>query len=228
MLGVICWLIILMSLSVLSLPISLRLRVCYVSKAVGLVFLSYTVWLFANFIEFKKAAIIGFALYSAVCIILIVKNRNEVKECIKDIARSEIIFAVSFSVYLIYTAFNPDIFGGEKLMDVGVLSGILRSVGMPPIDVNLAGFRFDCYYYMGYLIVATLTSLTNTPIGVAFNLGLATFFALVLTLSIEFAIRNNAKVLPLLLLSGNLASFLILIGTSKNILITLKYQRTKQ
>ena len=212
MLKVICWLVILTLLSVLSLPISSRLRVVYVSKAVGLISLSYIVWLLSNIIEFGKATLIGFAVYSVICLALIVRDRDGMMYRIKDVIRFEVTFVVSFSMYLIYTAFNPDIFGGEKMMDVGVLSGILRSVGMPPIDVNLSGFRFDCYYYMGYLIVATLTSLTHTSIGVAFNLGLATFFALVLALSVEFAVRSNVRFLPLLLLSGNLASFLTLIG----------------
>ncbi len=207
---VICWLGVLILLSLITLPIASKLRLVYASKVIGIVFLSYTVWLFANFLDFKTASLVGLLVYVAVCVPLLI--RCKLKDLIGDLVRFEIVFVVSFLAYLLYTSFNPNIFGGEKMMDVGVLSGILRSRGMPPIDVNLSGFRFDCYYYMGYLIVATLTSITHTPIGVAFNLGLATFFALVLSLSIEFAIRNRAKILPLAILAGNLASFAILIG----------------
>ncbi len=212
MFAVICWLGLLMLLSFLTLPVASKLRLVYASKIFGLIFLSYIVWLFANILDFKTASLVGLLTYMAFCIPLLIKYRDKTKNLIIDSARFEIVFILSFLIYLLYTAFNPDIFGGEKMMDVGVLSGILRSCGMPPIDVNLAGFRFDCYYYMGYLIVATLTSLTHASIGVAFNLGLATFFASVLTLSVEFAIRNRVKLLPVLLLAGNLASFAILIG----------------
>ncbi len=211
MLEVAVWLLVLFVLSVLTLPISSKIGVNYVSKAVGLVLLSYTVWLFANFLDFRLASLLGFVLYSTVCAILILRWRTGLKG-LRDIARFEMIFLLSFALYILYTAFNPAIFGGEKMMDVGVLSGILRSRGMPPIDVNLAGFRFDCYYYMGYLIVATLTSLSGARIGVAYNLGLATFFALTISISVEFAIRRNAKLLPLLLLAGNLVSFFILLA----------------
>ncbi len=212
MLSVILWLGVLGLLSFLTLPLASKLRLIYASKIFGLVVLSYIVWIFANFLNFKTASLVGFLTYTAICVYPLARCKDEIKDMLKDSARFEIIFAVSFLIYLLYTAFNPDIFGGEKMMDVSVLSGILRSRGMPPIDVNLAGFRFDCYYYMGYLIVATLTSLTQTSIGVAYNLGVATFFASVLALSVEFAIRNRVKFLPILLLAGNLASFVILVG----------------
>ncbi len=212
MLSVIIWLGVLGLLSFLTLPLASKLRLVYASKIFGLVFLSYIVWIFANFLNFKTASLVGFLTYTAICVYPLARCKDEIKDMLKDSARFEIVFAVSFLIYLLYTAFNPDIFGGEKMMDVSVLSGILRSRGMPPIDVNLAGFRFDCYYYMGYLIVATLTSLTQTSIGVAYNLGVATFFASVLALSVEFAIRNRVKFLPILLLAGNLASFVILAG----------------
>ncbi len=212
MLSVIIWLGVLGLLSFLTLPLASKLRLVYASKIFGLVFLSYIVWIFANFLNFKTASLVGFLTYTAICVYPLARCKDEIKDMLKDSARFEIVFAVSFLIYLLYTAFNPDIFGGEKMMDVSVLSGILRSRGMPPIDVNLAGFRFDCYYYMGYLIVATLTSLTQTSIGVAYNLGVATFFASVLALSVEFAIRNRVKFLPILLLAGNLASFVILVG----------------
>ncbi len=212
MLSVILWLGVLGLLSFLTLPLASKLRLIYASKIFGLVVLSYIVWIFANFLNFKTASLVGFLTYTAICVYPLARCKDEIKDMLKDSARFEIIFAVSFLIYLLYTAFNPDIFGGEKMMDVSVLSGILRSRGMPPIDVNLAGFRFNCYYYMGYLIVATLTSLTQTSIGVAYNLGVATFFASVLALSVEFAIRNRVKFLPILLLAGNLASFVILVG----------------
>ena len=201
------WIAVLVLLGFLALPVADALGVRYTSKAVSLVLLTYTVWLFANVMEFKTAVLLGFAVYASACLILLFRVRSRLKAMIKEFVRTEMIFTTFFLLYVIYTAFNPDLFGGEKMMDISVLNGVLRSDRMPPIDVNLAGFRFDCYYYMGYVIVATLTVLTQTPSSIAYNLGLATFFALTLTLLIEFAFRHKLKFLPFLLLAGNLASF---------------------
>ncbi len=200
------WLGLLIIISLTALPLAEGLRIPYSSKPLGLILLAYIVWVLANFMPFKIASVLGLILQFVICTPFL-------KKCdFRKILRFEITFAILFSLYVLYTAFNPDIFGGEKMMDVGVLSGILRSKGMPPLDVNLAFFRFDCYYYMGYLIVATLTVLTRTPIGVAYNLGLATFFALAVSLAVEFSLRNGTKTLPFLLLAGNLAPLIVLLG----------------
>ncbi len=201
---IVLWLLILAFVSFLARPISPK---PYLSKAIGLAVLTYIVWVFANFTNFIYASVLGTIVYTALFF-----RKIEKKE-LRSWLRFELIFAASFLLYLVYVSFDPRIFGGEKMMDVGVLSGILRSTGMPPIDVNLAGFRFDCYYYMGYVVVATLTALTKTQIGVAYNLGLATFFALTLATSIEFALDRGFKFLPFFLFAGNLASFLILVGS---------------
>jgi YYY domain-containing protein len=199
-------------LGFLALPVADALGIRYASKAVSLVLLTYTVWLFANIMEFKIAVLLGFVIYASTCSILLFRMMSRIKAMIKEFVRTEIIFTIFFLLYVLYTAFNPDLFSGEKMMDISVLNGVLRSDRMPPIDVNLAGFRFDCYYYMGYVIVATLTVLSQTPPTIAYNLGLATFFALVLTLLVEFALRHKLKFLPFLLLSGNLASFMIVLN----------------
>ncbi len=211
MIHVFLWLGLLVILSLTALPLVERLGIPYSSKSIGIIILTFVVWILANFLNFRTAAYVGFFIYVAICTSLLIWLKD-FKGSIREIVRFEIVFLASFLLYLLYTAFNPDIFGGEKMMDVGVLSGILRSKGMPPLDVNLAFFRFDCYYYMGYLIVATLTALTGTPIGIAYNLGLATFFALTVSLAVEFSLRNGTKTLPLLLFAGNLVPLAVLVG----------------
>ncbi len=206
---VIIWLVFLLYLSIISLPLADKLGIGYVSKPLGLIVLTYVTWFLANFLPFHTAVLLAVLLYS---IAFIPSLRMFKWRDLRKILRFEVIFSSLFLLYLVYVAFNPNIFGGEKMMDVGVLSGILRSVGMPPLDVNLAGFRFDCYYYMGYVIVAILTVISGAPIGVAYNLGLATFFSLAVSLTVEFAIEEKIRLLPFLFLSGNLASFVLLIG----------------
>jgi hypothetical protein len=54
----------------------------------------------------------------------------------------------------------------------------LRTPFMPPHDPWLSGFAIS-YYYLGYLLLALVTRLTQIPPTIAFNLGNAGWFALV-------------------------------------------------
>jgi uncharacterized membrane protein len=74
-------------------------------------------------------------------------------------------------------AVGAAITGTEKPMDLTFLSGILHSDTFPPHDPWLAGYATN-YYYLGYLMLAVLAVLTGASAGEAFNLGLATTFAL--------------------------------------------------
>lgn len=62
-------------------------------------------------------------------------------------------------------------------MELALLSGVLRSPSFPPQDPWFGGYTFN-YYYMGYVLIALLKRLSGVSLGVAFNLGLATIFAL--------------------------------------------------
>lgn len=72
---------------------------------------------------------------------------------------------------------GPAIAGTEKPMELVLLSGVLRSPTFPPADPWFAGYSFN-YYYMGYVLIALLQLLSGVNLGVAFNLGMATIFAL--------------------------------------------------
>ncbi len=74
-------------------------------------------------------------------------------------------------------AVGAAILGTEKPMDLAFISGILKSGFFPPKDPWLAGFAIN-YYYLGYAFVAMLATLSGASVGEAFNLGLATTFAL--------------------------------------------------
>jgi uncharacterized membrane protein len=70
--------------------------------------------------------------------------------------------------------------GGEKWMEIAFLNSILRSDTFPPHDPWLSGFAIS-YYYFGYVIIAMLARLAAVPPPIAFNLGIATLFALTCT-----------------------------------------------
>jgi len=91
----------------------------------------------------------------------------------------ELLFAAAFAGWCVVRAHMPRIetAGGEKWMEIAFLNAILRAPTFPPHDPWLSGFNIS-YYYFGYVIVAMLTRLSGVPATIAFNLGIATLFAL--------------------------------------------------
>jgi YYY domain-containing protein len=67
---------------------------------------------------------------------------------------------------------------GEKFMDLSLFAHLARLESFPPADPWMAGPEFTInYYYGGHLVFATLAKLSALPIGVAYNLAIASLFA---------------------------------------------------
>ncbi len=98
------------------------------------------------------------------------------------VAATEVLFLVALGFWAFVRSYSPEITtaGGEKFMELTFLNGILRSDRFPPLDPWLSGYAIS-YYYFGYIMLAALTQLTGLAPSVAFNVGLATWFALTLT-----------------------------------------------
>ncbi len=100
----------------------------------------------------------------------------------RTILVTEIVFALAFVYWCLVRAGMPQIqtAGGEKWMEIAFLRAILRSDTFPPHDPWLSGFAIS-YYYFGYVIIAMVTRLASVSPSIAFNLGIATLFALTCT-----------------------------------------------
>lgn len=98
------------------------------------------------------------------------------------IISTELLFVLSFALWCLVRAYMPRIEtgGGEKWMEIAFLRAVLRSVTFPPYDPWLSGFAIS-YYYFGYVMMAMVTRLAAIPPSIAFNLGIATLFALTCT-----------------------------------------------
>ncbi len=90
---------------------------------------------------------------------------------------TEVIFVAAFVFYLWLRSFNPQVLGTEKPMEMGFLSAATRDNVLPPRDPWLSGYGIN-YYYLGFVLVAALAKLTGITATMAFNLGLATVFAM--------------------------------------------------
>ncbi len=158
-----------------------------VSKPLGLLLTGWLFWLLTTFgwthnspggVLFALLTVAGVGLW------LLIPHRKEWLAWLQarrnTILVTEVLFAVAFIAWAMVRAHMPRIqtAGGEKWMEIAFLRAILRSDTFPPHDPWLSGFAIS-YYYFGYVIVAMLTRLAAVPPGIAFNLGLATLFALV-------------------------------------------------
>jgi len=90
---------------------------------------------------------------------------------------TEVIYIATFLFYLWLRSFNPQVLGTEKPMEMGFLSAATRDNVLPPRDPWLSGYGIN-YYYLGFVLIAALAKLTGITATIAFNLGLATVFAL--------------------------------------------------
>ena len=138
----------------------------------------------------------------------------------KPAAESAAVFLIAFSLLLAIRAVDPAAHpgGGEKFLDFGLLASLLRASHLPPEDFWFAGEPMQ-YYYGGHLISSLLARLTGTPPRYAYNLALATFYALLVTGAYELASAIAADHGVSRRASGALAAFFV--GFAANLVTAL-------
>jgi len=194
-LAVFLWWLIIEILGLIALPLTMRLfrhlpdRGYALAKPLGLLLVSYVLWIGATFCLLHNS--VGGILFSILAVgafsgwyyarekkdghlLALLKARKWV------IVASEVLFVLAFGLWALYRAYNPEIAGTEKPMDFGFLNAILRSETFPPHDPWLSGFAIS-YYYFGYLLMAVLTKLSGVPSNITFNLAIALLFAWTMT-----------------------------------------------
>ncbi len=98
------------------------------------------------------------------------------------------VFVVAFLFLVAVRALDPAVHpgGGEKFLDFGMLSALLRADSLPPEDFWFAGEPVR-YYYGGHMVVALLVRLTGTVPRFAYNLALPGFYAAFVTAAYSLA-----------------------------------------
>ena len=199
------WYLVVQVFGLAALPLCLRFfrhlpdRGYGLSKPLGLLLTGWAFWLLTTFGWLHNTAgtvLVALVLLATLGLLLPSSTRSSfthssstssspahwLREHWRVILITEVLFALTFAAWCIVRAYMPRIetAGGEKWMEIGFLRAILRSGTLPPHDPWLSGFAIS-YYYFGYLIVAMLTRLAAVPPSIAFNLGIATLFALACT-----------------------------------------------
>lgn len=108
--------------------------------------------------------------------------------------QAEAIFFLGFLVVLLIRSNRPEIVDTEKLMDVGLITSLLRSGPLPPVDFWLSGRTLQ-YYYFGPLTWVPAIALSGIPIAIAYNLVVATIGGMIALLSWAIGMRlyDNAR-----------------------------------
>lgn len=96
-----------------------------------------------------------------------------------------LVFFAGVRSYLPWATFLLNLRQAEKMGNLTHLNSLMRTAIMPPGDSWYSGEPIN-YYYGGHLMVATLAKASLQPAEIAFNLGLATVFALTVALGFSF------------------------------------------
>lgn len=158
------------------------------AKALGLVLVAVPAWLAASLglARFEPATIaLSLTAWVAVAAILGWHRRAELRRFLRArwrlLLATEVIFLAFFLAAYALRLGNPDLFhpwrGGEKPMDLALLTAVARSAAMPPYDPWFAGDALN-YYYFGHFLAAVPTKALGIAPPVAYNLAFPTFVAL--------------------------------------------------
>jgi len=217
------WWLILFTLGTIFLPLSgkiipfLKDSGWAISKILGLGLLGLTIWLLGSLriLPFNHLTTwLTLIFFITLNLFLLQRNKKEllrqIKKSLKLIIFEELLFFLALLFWAIIRSFNPEIHGLEKYMDFGFVNAILKTKFFPPQDMWLAGETIN-YYYFGHLITAILIKLSQIKIIIAYNLMIATLFALTVLLgfNLGFHLIELAKTklkIPLALLTALLLS----------------------
>ncbi len=104
------------------------------------------------------------------------------------LAAAEAAYLALFCAYVWLHGFAPSVTGPlsvdqEKPSDLMMLASTMRAESMPPLDAWLSGETIN-YYYLSYVIWAAPGNMIDTNPAVAFNLALASTFAMTVVATI--------------------------------------------
>jgi YYY domain-containing protein len=191
MLDFITWYLIVIILGWIAFPIlystlpSLPGRGYSLSKLFGMLAWGYLFWILGRLgVTANNLAGLSFPLFLVAGVslwILQKKGLREIWDWIKDhrslVFTSEILFLVAFAMMALVRAYNPEIVGTEKPMELAFINAIISSDSLPPADPWLSGYSIS-YYYFGFMLVAIMAKLAGTLGSIAFNLGVSLTFGL--------------------------------------------------
>ena len=162
------------------------------SKILGLLLVSYAAWLLASLRVFNFEPELLWALLGILLLASLLSawfSRRVLLGFIRTRWRTlliaEAIFLLSYLTMLLLRSLNPDLWlaaGSNRLSELATLTAVVKSASFPPYDPWYAGGYLNIPYF-GFVLLSVLIQLTGILPGVAYNLGLASMFALAAVLA---------------------------------------------
>ncbi|MDD5474738.1 MAG: DUF2298 domain-containing protein, partial [Candidatus Methanoperedens sp.] len=198
---IIVWWLVLEIIGLAALPIALQVsrnlkdKGYSAAKPLGLLLLTFISWIISFFAGYSYYSVLLSLGIIGACSLIIYFIKGQPALDKKYILYFELLFFMGFAAFAVIRAYSPDIYwtGGEKLMDITYINGMLRTTGFPPSDPWMSGTVIP-YYYFGYLLVANLVKLTGILSSIAFNLTTASFFALSFTTALGIGYNLTEKI----------------------------------
>jgi YYY domain-containing protein len=157
------------------------------TKALGLLLLSYLLWMGATIgviSNSRGAALLILGTLAVAGVIVWGRRRQEISAFLAEhwryILFVEVLFAAAFFTAAWLRSFVPDIAGTEKPDEFAFLNAVLRTDEFPTRDPWLASYSLS-YYYFGFVMAAALIKITGVSAAVGFNVALALTAALTVT-----------------------------------------------
>ncbi len=236
LLDLLMWLIVVQSLSFAVLPFTAWIapnapdRGYSLSKLTGFFLFSSTCWILTvcgliteseSIIKVVYIAILALGWWGYKKLLPIAELRALLKKYAWSV---EGIFLGLTFFYLVIRFLNPEIFWGEKPMDLTFLGFFVRNHELPPQDPWAAGSPMS-YYYVGIYYVAAVLKLTGIPVPVGYNIAISmvagwiavslyglfllvtrrVWFAVAASVTLLFA--NDPELLRLVFLEGKIVDF---------------------
>jgi YYY domain-containing protein len=186
------WLLAVQACGMAVLPLALRMFRSLpdggygLAKPLGLLLVTYLIWMpgMLGYLEYRRSTVLlVLVLVAAGCWV------RWGAEALDWLAHRRRIVGLEEAVLLgaglagaYVRAFNADIIGQEKFMDLAFFNGFLAANDLPAEDPWLAGYGMP-YYPFGYLLLGLPSKLAGLPAAYGYNLALVLVFALTILLT---------------------------------------------
>jgi YYY domain-containing protein len=156
-----------------------------IAKPLALLGVVYPLWLLASIklLPYSTAGLwVTLIVVSVAGWGLTIWRQEVTAEWLRALLVAELVFLVAFAGYIALRGYTPRITGTEKPMDMAFLASSARTDSVPPADPWFAGQSIN-YYYLGYFLHGSVARMAGVPAWIAFNLALATTFAMTLVVA---------------------------------------------
>ncbi|WP_302082252.1 DUF2298 domain-containing protein [Salinibaculum rarum] len=210
------WLVVLAALAVAGAPLSAWLfsrlprRGAAFSLPVTLVALATVVFLVGQLTFGVHTVVLGVLVVAGTSAIA---YRQGATPDWRAVAGAYAIFAAGFLLLVFFRGASPGITprGGEQFLHFGLVKTLTRTEALPPEDFWYAGRELR-YYYGTQLQVTSLSLLTDTPLRYGFNLGVATFYGVLVVSAYGLAGAVTSAAGRSYRLGGILGVFFVALG----------------